>query len=360
MRSTASPSDPTRREPTAPEVSTDDVGASPLLRWLLQYVVPLGGSLALHVALIAMLALTTWQVIDRQAEVGPRYDVGIVGSDTSEGGFDWDQQVLVDEAAEAGPTPGAVMDFSGLSDLADGVTGKGGARSGAESGGGFGIGEHETAMLLGIGGGATRSGDAGFGSGIGADSTIGSAGVWSLSARGNRFVYVVDFSGSIIVAVNDLRRELKRSIGNLRPTQSFNVIAFYGVGDQHSEQFRTESFAPTLQPATTRNKRSFFDWIDTKRPSGSTRPLPAIKRALTMGPEAVFFFSDGQFEDEVVDAIAAANQTRAKIHCLVFDELLLGDLSDLPRLTDGARRLQRIAEHTGGKSKVVTGVDLDE
>ena len=52
-------------------------------------------------------------------------------------------------------------------------------------------------------------------------------------------------------------------------------------------------------------------------------------------------------------------RTRSHIHCLVFDELLLSNTDDLPpRLTDGARRLKRIADQNHGKFKMVTGRDL--
>ena len=51
-------------------------------------------------------------------------------------------------------------------------------------------------------------------------------------------------------------------------------------------------------------------------------------------------------------------EARAQIHCLVFDELLLQNTSGLPQMTDGARRMKRIADQNGGKTKIVTGADL--
>ena len=84
-----------------------------------------------------------------------------------------------------------------------------------------------------------------------------------------------------------------------------------------------------------------------------------MKRALALGPEAIFFFSDGYFDDSVVNEIARANRAaHASIVCFVFDEILLGDNSGLPRETDGARRLRKIAEQSGGLVKIVTGKDL--
>jgi hypothetical protein len=92
---------------------------------------------------------------------------------------------------------------------------------------------------------------------------------------------------------------------------------------------------------------------------GSTEPLAAVRRALAGKPDAIFFFSDGYFDESVVEEILRANRSvKARIHCLVFDELLLQDTSGLPHLTDGARRMQRIADASGGKLKIVTASDL--
>ena len=211
------------------------------------------------------------------------------------------------------------------------------------------------------GSGAGGGGGGGFGTGFGTGSGIGHAIVWNIAASGSTFAYVVDFSGSIIVAVDDLKRELKRSVGKLTSRQLFNVFIFYSVGDQRAEHFKTEAFEPSLQTATPDVKRNFFTWIDRKAPQGRTEPLQAMRRALALRPDAVFFFSDGMFDDKVVDEIAQANKKiGAQVHCLVFDELLLSDTSGLPRLTDGARRMTRIAEQSGGQIKIVTGADLGD
>lgn len=352
---------PARRTPL-PDRQTDSAAfsaepvASAPHEFLRHVLLPLGGSVTLHAALIGLLMFTTWSVITPRHD-GPQYDVGIVGSASGQAGFDWDAQSSIDPAAGSNTRGTAALNAGGTADAA--LAGLAGAATGDRTGGGMGSDTSGLGGLLGIGGGADTGGSTDLGAGIGGQAGPGAAGVWSLSARGHRFAYVVDFSGSIIVAVDPLRRELKRSIGKLGSDQWFNVVVFYSVDTPYREQFRTESFRPSLQPATTINKRDFFEWIDQKQPRGSTRPLPAIKRALAMRPEAIFFFSDGQFDDEVVTAIRRANTARTRIHCLVFDEILLGDTSGLPRLTDGAKRLARIAAENGGKSKVVTGLDLE-
>jgi len=123
---------------------------------------------------------------------------------------------------------------------------------------------------------------------------------------------------------------------------------------------RTESFRPKLEPADDATRRDFFAWIDQKVPRGVTEPLDAMKRALALQPDVIFFFSDGYFQDTIVDEIARANRaSQARIYCLVFDELLLADTSGLPtHESEGARRLKRVSEANGGKVKIVTGQDL--
>jgi hypothetical protein len=123
---------------------------------------------------------------------------------------------------------------------------------------------------------------------------------------------------------------------------------------------RTESFRPKLEPADEATRREFFDWIDKKAPRGMTEPLEAMKRALALKPEAVFFFSDGDFDESVVAEIERANRlVKARIYCLVFNEHYLGDTSGVaPSANDGALRLRRIAEQSKGQCRIITGRDL--
>ncbi len=165
--------------------------------------------------------------------------------------------------------------------------------------------------------------------------------------------------GSIVVCVDDLKRELKRAIGRLKPSQSFNVILFYSTTGG-AQTVKTESFKGKLEAATDDVRKEFFGWIDRKAPQGDTEPLPAIRRALEMKPEVIFFLSDGYFDDTVVGAITSENKkVHAKVFSLVFDEAYLTDKGDLaPKETEGSLRMKRIAEANGGKTKIVTAKDL--
>lgn len=351
--------------PAVAESLVDREARNPALHYLLHLGLPVTASLLVHFGLLGFLALKSFNVLARTPVDVGEYEASLVesaaGQDSSM--FDWarvdpldsPELVVADDSIDNldGLEVGG-FDF-GEPDL-DSSTGEG---LGEGEGAGLGIGDGPLA-LLGTGAGAGGPGTGGFGSALaGGGARIGRAGIWDLRIEANKVAYVVDFSGSIIVAVDELKRELKRSIGRLMSSQSFNVIVFYSTGAGHDERVRTEAFRSQLEPADAQTRREFFGWVDRKAPRGATHPLQAMKRALALEPEAIFFFSDGYFDDAIVSEITAANRSvQARIYCLVFDELLLQDTSELPRETEGARRLKRIAEANGGKVKIVTGKDL--
>ncbi len=337
--------------PAADELLVDKEQHSPLLRWLLHVGLPMLVSLCIHSTLIAILIFS--DLLPWRLRSGSRdYEVTVAQAAARDDTLRWPTVGEFDAEAPVVADPFDYQPADALTELADQPT----AAPGPADDGGFGLGSSGSSGVLGLGGGAGDGGGAGLGSGFGEGTGLGSAGMWNLRAVGDKFVYVVDFSGSIVVVVDDLKRELKRSIGRLRSKHKFNVILFYGTAGR---QALADAFAPRLVPATARQKQRFFKWLDDKRPRGTTDPLPAIRRALAMEPDAIFLFSDGQFTDPWAEMqIAKANIARTQIHCLVFDEVMLADRSPNPRLTEGARRLRTIARDSGGKFKVVTLEDL--
>ena len=340
----------------------DREGRNPFLRYLVHLGLPLSISLVVHLGVIGFLALKTFGVLARsQADVGQWEGTVVEEADFSTA-FQWTDDNVLPTPVEV-PSDTSLESLTPLPTVSDSslrdLQAPGGGSSTGE-GSGLGLGDGNLS-LIGTGAGAGDVGTGGLGPGLGiGGSQLGRAGIWDLNIRANKVVYVVDFSGSIIVAVDDLKRELKRSIGRLKPSQSFDVIIFYSSGGGSDEKIRTESFKPKLEPADQATRREFFTWIDRKAPMGETEPLQAIQRALALQPEAIFFFSDGYFDDAIVDEIARANRpSQTRIFCLVFDELLLQDTSGLPRReTEGVRRLKRVAEGNRGQIKIVTGKDL--
>jgi len=352
----------TNQHPAAPLPSPlpDREVYNPFLRYALHVVLPVAISISVHVGALIFAAAYGIRVLGSRTLELSEWEGSVVDAADLSDAFQWGEATALplpeEPAAEVSLDkllPSQDLGPTDLSALADSPAG-----GGLGQGSGIGLGDG-VLSLLGTGSGAGETGSGGFGSGFGSGTHIGQAGVWDLTIRADAIVYVVDFSGSIIVAVDDLKRELKRSVGRLQPSQSFNVILFYSSGGGQDEKVRTESFRPKLEPADEAVRREFFEWIKSRAPMGVTEPLPAIKRALAMQPQAIFFFSDGYFDDSVLAEVERANRGgRTRIYCLVFDELLLQDTSGLPRETDGARRMKRLAEANGGKARIVTGKDL--
>ncbi|MBK9118212.1 MAG: hypothetical protein IPM18_01225 [Phycisphaerales bacterium] len=329
---------------------------NPFFRAVMHLGLPVVVSAAIHLAFVGVLAFKTFEALGpTRVEIG-EFEGSVVDRDAFARAFQWDSQAALDTPLDPldDQSLESLLSFSDVSapDFSDLSSAAAGAGSGD---GGLGIGDGPLS-LIGTGGGAGESGTGGLGGGLGGGGArLGQAGMWDLSIRANKVVFVVDFSGSIIPTVADLRRELKRSVSRLRPSQTFGAIVFFS----ENEQIRTESFRPKLEPATEENRREFFRWIDGMRPRGRTEPLNALKRALLLEPEAVFFLSDGLFDDRVVTEVEATNRTiRARIYCLVFDEIFFDDPPGTQRETTGVRRLKRLSEGSGGETKIVTNRDL--
>jgi len=80
---------------------------------------------------------------------------------------------------------------------------------------------------------------------------------------------------------------------------------------------------------------------------------------MSPAPEAIFFLSDGYFDDSVVSEITQVNARRAQFMCLVFDEQYLTDASGLAAPEkEGSQRMRRIADANRGDCKIVTAKDL--
>ena len=88
------------------------------------------------------------------------------------------------------------------------------------------------------------------------------------------YIFIVDVSGSMRgFPLNISKKLLKDLLGNLRPTDTFNVLLFAGGSKLLSER--------SLQ-ATPQNIQKALHIIDRQRGGGGTRLLPALKRALKL------------------------------------------------------------------------------
>ncbi len=91
---------------------------------------------------------------------------------------------------------------------------------------------------------------------------------------GREYIFIVDVSGSMYGFPLDISKKLlKDLIGNLRPTDTFNVLLFSGGNSVLSEH---------SLPATQENITRAVALIERQQGGGGTELLPALQRALAL------------------------------------------------------------------------------
>jgi len=165
-------------------------------------------------------------------------------------------------------------------------------------------------------------------------------GVTAAAPGARAIIYVVDRSGSMVDTFNRVRAELRRSISALRRSQKFHVIFFNAADPLES---------PPLRPvnAIEAHKQQFFTFLETVSPSGGTKPERALRKALALEPDILYFLSDGIFDPEVLRKLDEWNhERRTRIYTIAY-------------LDQGGRKLlETIAREHGGESRFVSEDDL--
>ena len=151
--------------------------------------------------------------------------------------------------------------------------------------------------------------------GLGAGETS----MFGIRDQGRRFVYVIDSSGSMYGApIRVARAEMIASIQALTRTQQFQII-FYNKRPTLM-RLRGDS-AEQLYRATDHNRASARDFIYRETPQAGTNHMPALRQALRLNPEVIFFLTDAKeprLHASDLAEIARINQQRARIHCIEF------------------------------------------
>ncbi len=192
----------------------------------------------------------------------------------------------------------------------------------------------------------TGLGGAGTGKGIGAGDGQGGSGgggakFFGVEARGSRFAYVVDVSGSMEgPKLATLKRELANSIDGFAENAQFVIFLF-------ESNFQTLGTKDKWFDATTKNKNWIIQQIAAITARGGTEPAPAFVAAFNIRPrpDAIYFMTDGLFDASVADRVAALNKSGRKVpvHCIAFAER-------------GSEALMRkIAEMSGGTYTYIEG-----
>ncbi|MEM9167467.1 MAG: vWA domain-containing protein [Planctomycetota bacterium] len=197
-----------------------------------------------------------------------------------------------------------------------------------------------TALELDVGsGGGSVSIDGA--AGAGAAGANGGASFFGIEARGNRFAYIVDVSGSM-----DRDGRLEATVGELNRsvTEMLEHVGFYIV--LYSDDAFSLGNRRDWTDADASGKRWARRNLQRLEPLGTTNPLPAFELVFDIRPrpDAIYFMTDGEFDGRIADQIIAMNRERpTPIHCITF-------------VTPAAAGLmQRIADSSNGTYTHIPG-----
>ncbi len=173
----------------------------------------------------------------------------------------------------------------------------------------------------------------------------GTAKFFGIEARGTRFAYIVDTSGSMAgERLSALQDELTRSVAALPESASVSIILF------------NSSALPLTGtdwvPASEKNRREALVAIRGISAGGATNPLPAFQAIEAFKPRAdgIYFMTDGVFEASIAEQLVAlidrasrGGGKRTQLHCITFVE------------RDSEKLMRRLARLTGGTYTHVEG-----
>lgn len=160
-----------------------------------------------------------------------------------------------------------------------------------------------------------------------AESTLGRPSWFGVASVGRRFVYVIDRSGSMsVLGASPLRAamtELGRSLESLTEAQSFQIILY---NDQPQPYFGGASWGgpPRMVPAESRAVQRARRFLGSVSAFGGTNHLDALRMALRMNPDVVYFLTDGHTPSlggkQLRDIRRLADRRGTIIHGIEFGE----------------------------------------
>jgi hypothetical protein len=324
-----------------------------------QNVVPVLGSLAVHLGVI-LLAVLTYQVYRQthtvtqeqvivpdaaivQGDVGGIPNPGLGGDPTRASASELVPENSRSDAWNKQPSKSlqsAILGGKGETQ-ADTVIGVGTAQSLGKGSG------------LGAGSGQADAGAAPFGvpgGGAGLSPAVKFIGV---SGNAKTVCYVCDASGSMMGLPFDLLKiELHKAVDVLMPIQAFDIILF--------QKGIAVPFSRTLTVANGVNKSRAFKWLNEQTVGSNSDPIPALRETFGQKPQLMYLLTDGAFDDNnaVVAELRRLNQDKqTRINTIAF-------FSADPDDSNAADRkacedvLRLIAKENGGQFKIVYTSEL--
>lgn len=162
-------------------------------------------------------------------------------------------------------------------------------------------------------------------------------------AEGNRFVFVVDSSGSMRgPRWTALVYELIRAIESLSPDQEFFVLSFDVV--PHPMFGEPPPIGKFLRPSQ-RNIFRLQRWLQSLELGHGTKPAEAVGIAIQLKPDAIFLLSDGEIQDNTIFELRLWNRKTDEIG---DSKALVPIHTILLHSTIGFATLQTIANENAG------------
>ena len=128
-------------------------------------------------------------------------------------------------------------------------------------------------------------------------------------AKGDRFVFIIDASGSMSEAFLWQRAvtELGKSLEKLGKEQKVMVLLY---NSQTIPMFNGDPEKLEMVPVSFKFRKALGQWLQQQQPFGKTMPAHALSFGLSLDPDAIFLLSDGQITDNSLQVLAALNRNR--------------------------------------------------
>lgn len=291
-------------------------------------------SLIMHASLVVLLGIS-WKMIPKNAAIEADREVGIVlvhqqkgkreYTDPNADNSAFDTSATSQATQNAMPSPNEIpVDVSEVIPGAASVTS-----------GGMAASILDATQLTGEG--AQR---------VGGESDGTSTEVFGITGVGTKFVYVFDRSGSMANfngrPLRAAKMELSESLDDLSSIHQFQII-FY---NERPRIFERSPGQRELVFGDDEGKILARDFISRIKPRGGTEHLAALKLALSMGPDVVFFLTDA---DEPRLTYNNLKEIRRWNHGSAIHAIEFGAG---PRLS-GENFLTRLAKDNGGQHAYV-------
>lgn len=188
------------------------------------------------------------------------------------------------------------------------------------------------------GGGSGGGSGGGVGRGVGPGTEF-----FGARERAGSYTYVIDCSGSMAIrhSLDVAKRELLASLNQLPPDGKFGVV-FYNL---EATIFTDPNNVKGMMAATAANKERVRTQLAKVVPDGGTDHMKAIKTALALSPEVIYFLTDADLMTPAdVDQLLEVHG-KTRIHAVQF-----GRGADLER---EEAPLALLAKATGGTYRYV-------